>query len=358
MTATQTVRLRFGVDAQDAETHTNLSAVRAEGDCLWVAGDETATVERLVADSAKSSGSYGQQRSFALADYVDLPGPSGDEADIEGIGRTGGFLWAVGSHSLKRKKIKASQADAKAIKQLAKVEDEPNRRIVVRIPVVTDEDGLPALAREVVIDGVTRTAAVLGGVGESLTDLLADDVHLGPFLDIPSKDNGFDLEGVAAVQDRLYLGLRGPVLRGWAVVIEVHPYVDDEDPHVLRLREIGPDAEPYRKHFLDLDGLGVRDLCPDGDDLLVLSGPSMDLDGPVRIYRWHDAARTVTPEVVRGDEISRIMDLRYGEGDDHPEGLCRLDDVDGRTRLLVVYDSPAAHRIDGDGILADVVSLG
>lgn len=357
MAAIDTVRLHFGTDAQDAETHTNLSAVRAEGRCLWVAGDETATVERLVAVSEGSLRSYGHQRSFALADYVDLPGPAGDEADIEGIGRTGGYLWAVGSHSLKRKQIKAKHADAKAIKQLAKVQDEPNRRIVVRIPVVTDKQGLPGLAREVTVDGETRTAAVLGGVGASLTDLLADDDHLGPFLAIPSKDNGFDLEGVAAVEDRLYLGLRGPVLRGWAVVIEVHPYVDHEDPHVLRLREIGPDGEPYRKHFLDLDGLGVRDLCPDGDDLLVLSGPSMDLDGPVRIYRWHRAATTATPEVVRGDEISRLLDLRYGEGDDHPEGLCRLDDVNGRTRLLIVYDSPSAHRIDGGDILADVVSL-
>ncbi len=358
MTAMDTVRLQFGTDAQDAETHTNLSAVRAEGRCLWVAGDETATVERLVADLTSALGSYGDQRSFALSDYVDLPGPSGDEADIEGIGRTGGFLWAVGSHSLKRRKIKDKHADAKAIKQLAKVEDEPNRRIVARIPVVTDEDGLPGLARELTIDGETRTAAVLGGVGASLTDLLADDDHLGPFLAIPSKDNGFDLEGVAAVEDRLYLGLRGPVLRGWAVVLEVHPYVDDSDPHVLRLREIGPDGAPYRKHFLDLDGLGVRDLCPHGDDLLVLSGPSMDLDGPVRIHRWHRAASAVTPEVVRGEEISRLMDLPYGEGDDHPEGLCLLDDVDGHTRLLVVYDSPAAHRIDGGGILADVVTLG
>ena len=359
MTDIETLRLQFGSDAQAAATHTNLSAVRAEGRCLWVAGDETATVERLVTDSATPLGSYGHQRSFALADYIDLPGPAGDEADIEGIGRSGSYLWAVGSHSLKRKKIKAKHADAKAIKRLAKVEDEPNRRIVVRIPVVADEDGLPGLAREVAINGETRTAAVLGGVGASLTDLLADDDHLGPFLKIPSKDNGFDLEGVAAVEERLYLGLRGPVLRGWAVVLEVHPYVDDDDPHVLRLRKIGPDAEPYRKHFLDLDGLGVRDLCPDGDDLLVLSGPSMDLDGPVRIHRWHHAARTDTPQVVRDDEISRLMDLHYGEGDDHPEGLARLDDIDDRARLLVVYDSPAPHRIDDDGgILADVISLG
>ncbi|MBA2638645.1 MAG: DUF3616 domain-containing protein [Nocardioidaceae bacterium] len=359
MTDADTVRLRFGSDARDAGTHTNLSAVRAEGSCLWVAGDETATLERLVADSSSPAGSYGAHRSFALADYVDLPGPAGDEADIEGIGRAGAYLWAVGSHSLKRKKIKAKHADAKAVKQLAKVEDEPNRRVVVRIPVVTDDDGLPSLVREVTTDGEPRTAAVLSGAGTSLTDLLADDDHLGPFIAIPSKDNGFDLEGVAALNERLYLGLRGPVLRGWAVVLEVHPYVDDDDPYVLRLRKIGPDKEPYRKHFLDLDGLGVRDLCPDGDDLLVLSGPSMDLDGPVRVHRWHDAADSDASEVVRGDEISRLLELPYGEGDDHPEGLCLLGDVDvdGGRRLLVVYDSPAEHRLDGDGILADVVQL-
>ena len=358
MTAIESVRLRFGTDAQDAETHTNLSAVRAEGRCLWVAGDETATVERLVAQSEDPVVSYGHQRSFALADYVDLPGPAGHEADIEGIGLTGGYLWAVGSHSLKRKKIKAKHADAKAIKQLAKVENEPNRRIIVRIPVVIGEDGLPELAREATIDGERKTAAALGGVGASLTDLLVDDEHLGLFLNIPSKDNGFDLEGVAAVSERLYLGLRGPVLRGWAVVLEVHPYVEVEDPHVLRLREIGPDAEPYRKHILNLDGLGVRDLCPDGEDLLVLSGPSMDLDGPVRIHRWHQAATTDAQEVVRDKEISRLMDLRHGEGDDHPEGLCRLDSVEDRIRLMVVYDSPAPHRIDGADILADVLTLG
>ena len=85
--------------------------------------------------------SYSDQRSFTLADYVDLPGPAGHEADIEGIGLTGGYLWAVGSHSLKRKQIKTKHADAKAIKQLAKVKNEPNRRIIARIPVVTGEDG-------------------------------------------------------------------------------------------------------------------------------------------------------------------------------------------------------------------------
>lgn len=130
-------------------------------------------------------------------------------------------------------------------------------------------------------------------------DALGADEHLAPFLAIPGKDNGFDVEGVAAHgepgAETLYLGLRGPVLRGWAVVLELRPR--DDGPGRLRLDPVHGHAR-YRKHFLGLGGLGVRDLCPDGDDLLVLAGPSMDLDGPVRVYRWRDAARSDAPAVL------------------------------------------------------------
>ena len=95
----------------------------------------------------------------------------------------------------------------------------------------------------------------------------------------------------------------------------------------------------------------MRDLCPAGDDLLILAGPTMDLDGPVRIYRWHDAARVEMPTIVRGDLISREVELTYGEGDDHAEGISLFGD-----HILVVYDSPAAIRLTADGaVLADVV---
>jgi L-seryl-tRNA(Ser) seleniumtransferase len=40
---------------------------------------------------------------------------------------------------------------------------------------------------------------------------------------IPGKDNGLDVEGLASVGDRLLVGLRGPVLRGWAIVLEIEP---------------------------------------------------------------------------------------------------------------------------------------
>ncbi|WP_030167944.1 DUF3616 domain-containing protein [Spirillospora albida] len=350
------VALRFEHASREAETHTNLSAVRRDGRCLWVAGDETATIERLTAETdgeGRVTG-YGGQVSVALGDLVPLPAAADEEADIEGIARSDGWLWAVGSHSLKRKKIKPGQPDRKSRKRLATIVREENRFILARLPLVTRADGLP---EAVAADG-DRTAAVLGGRGDSLTDLLADDPHLAPFLAIPSKDNGIDIEGIAAHGDRLYIGLRGPVLRGWAVLVEIRPGTDPRDPRRLRLEPLGEKGEVYRTHFLDLGGLGIRDLCPHGDDLLILTGPSMDLDGPVRLVRWPGAVTVDAADVVPAGELEVLGDLPYGDGDDHAEGIAVLDEADG-TRLLVVYDSPSPERLSpGGDVLADVVRLG
>lgn len=350
------VELHFAAESKAAETHTNLSAVRQDGRCLWVAGDETATIERLTAtvDAAGRVTGYAGQRSVALADLVELPAGPDEEADIEGLARSNGWLWAIGSHSLKRKRIKASHSVAKSRKRLAAIVREDNRFILARLPLVTGADGLPEVVRS---DG-GRTAAVLGARQDSLTDLLADDPHLAPFLAIPSKDNGIDIEGIAAVGDRLYVGLRGPVLRGWAVLIEIRPETDPDDPHRLRLRPIDGSAL-YRTHFLDLRGLGIRDLCPYGDDLLILTGPSMSLSGPVRVVRWPGAAKVEAADIVTAEELDVIGGLQHGDGEDHAEGIAVLDELHGPgPTLLVVYDSPSRDRLTpGGGILADVVSF-
>jgi hypothetical protein len=105
------------------------------------------------------------------------------------------------------------------------------------------------LVPELTLDGMTHRAASFGPHGTDLRDLLADDEHLAPFLPIRGKDNGLDVE----------------------------------------------DGRQYRKRMLALGGLGVRDLCPHGPDLLVLAGPTMDLDGPVHVFRWHGALATEAP---------------------------------------------------------------
>ncbi|WP_328817974.1 DUF3616 domain-containing protein [Nonomuraea cypriaca] len=319
------VELRFDHASQASETHTNLSAIRQSATGLWVAGDETATFEHLT----WTDGHFGAQRTFRLADHVDLPAGPRDEADIEGLARADGHLWLIGSHSLKRKRVKSKDPE-KAADRLATVVREENRFILARVP-LDPANGTPA------------AGAVLAG-GQSLTEHLREDRHLAPFLALPGKDNGFDVEGIAVVSEHVYVGLRGPVLRGWAVVLELR--LDEAGKGRLRLRE------PYRKHFLDLDGLGVRDLCPDGDSLLLLTGPTMDLDGPVRVVRWRLGQKR--RGIVPADELETVMELPYGVGCDHPEGLTLLRDG----RLMVVYDSPSPARITpAGGVLADVFTL-
>ncbi|GAA3691476.1 DUF3616 domain-containing protein [Nonomuraea antimicrobica] len=319
------VELRFDHASQASQTHTNLSAIRQSSTGLWVAGDETATFEHLT----WTGDHYGGQRTFHLADHVTLPAGPQDEADIEGLARANGYLWLVGSHSLKRRKVK-SKDPGKAAERLATLVREENRFILARLPLDPQSE-------------TPGEGAILSG-SRALTTHLGEDPHLAPFLALPGKDNGLDVEGIAVTEDRVYLGLRGPVLRGWAVVLELR--VEDAGRGRLRLRE------PYRKHFLDLDGLGVRDMCPDGDSLLLLAGPSMDLDGPVRVVRWR-----LGPErrgLVPADELETVLELPYGVRCDHPEGLARL--ADGR--LIVVYDSPSPARITpAGGVLADVFEI-
>lgn len=318
------VELRFDPASQASETHTNLSAVRHDDTGLWVAGDETATIEHL----ARTGAHYAGQRTFRLADYVPLPAGPEDEADVEGLARADGHLWAVGSHSLKRRRVKSTDP-AKAAKRLATVLREENRFILVRLP----------------LDPATNAplpGAILSG-RHNLAAHLEDDPHLAPFLALPGKDNGLDIEGIAVLDKRVYLGLRGPVLRGWAVVLEIRPV--ETEPGRLRL------SEPYRKHFLDLGGLGVRDLCPYGRDVLLLAGPTMDLDGPVRVVRWRVHR---SGDVVPAEELETVAELPYGIGCDHPEGLALLPDG----RLMIVYDSPSPERITPEGgVLADVITI-
>nr|WP_240779630.1 DUF3616 domain-containing protein [Nonomuraea zeae] len=319
------VELRFDHASRASETHTNLSAIRQSSAGLWVAGDETATFEHLT----WTGDHFGDQRTFLLADHVNLPADPEDEADIEGLARADGHLWLVGSHSLKRKKVKSKDPE-KAADRLATVIREENRFILARLPLdpVTEVPGAGTI-----LSGAQNVAAHL-----------SDDRHLAPFLALPGKDNGLDIEGIAVTSDRVYLGLRGPVLRGWALILELR--LEEAGKGRLRLRE------PYRKHFLDLNGLGVRDLCPDGDALLVLAGPTMDLDGPVRLVRWRPGRSRRS--VVSDGELDKVLELPYGVRCDHPEGVARLGDG----RLIVVYDSPSPARITpAGGVLADVFTI-
>ena len=281
--------------------------------------------------------------------------------DIEGLDYGGGYLWLVGSHSLKRVNPTLEDGHKQAKKQLAKISTDGNRYLLARIPLVK-VDGSYTLMKESNKLGEKRTAAQLHGTaqGNDLTEALKGDKHLEPFLTIPGKDNGFDIEGLAVVGKRILLGLRGPVLRGWAVILEVELDEDVKKPSTLRLKPIGSKQRLYRKHFLQLGGLGIRDLCVQGSDILILAGPTMDIDGPVAIFRWIGGVAVPKEEcVVPADELEHVVDVPYGQSVDHAEGMTLFSTDEGAPRsLLIVYDSASESRqLKENTVVADFLQF-
>jgi Protein of unknown function (DUF3616) len=173
-------------------------------------------------------------------------------------------------------------------------------------------------------------------------------------LPLASKENGFDIEGLAAFGPRLFLGLRGPVLRGWAMLLAIEPEIREDG--LLGLAGISSGRRRYRKYFLDLDGLGVRDLSRDGEDLLILAGPTMTLDGAMRVYRLRAPAALEDDSVVGHGEgrLAPLFDVPRPAAGDHAEGMTSFAWA-GLPGLLIVYDTPAACRRPAAGtVFADV----
>ena len=342
------VRLEF---APDSLVHANLSGAAFTGDWLWVAGDEACGLDRLrrLEPVGREALRFGEVRDFPLADLLDLPGAPDEEADLEGMAVADGFLWVVGSHGLKRKNAKPGRDHADNARRLAKLALDGNRRLLACLPIEPDAEGAPCLVRQA-RDG--RRALRLKGDAQSnlLTRALADDPHFGPYLAIPGKDNGFDIEGLAVDGRRLLLGLRGPVLRGWSALLEIEVEARGD---ALRLLPLDDAGTLVRKHFLQLDGLGVRDLHFCGPDLYLLAGPTMVLDGDIRVFRWADAARQLSgnTEPVRfwPEPVTSAM-LPHGRGTDRAEAICDLPAgiSQGAPAWLVLYDAPGPARRDGE----------
>lgn len=315
---------------------------------LWLGSDETSTIENLSFTEEKS---FLEHRQYRVAEFISLPAPEDQEIDIEGLAYADHYLWLVGSHSYKRKKPKAKKSDEENFQRLTEISWEPNRYVLGRIPLV--EGKLLSSCLHPHDSSIHLTAAKLEITqqGNLLTAALASDRHLGLFVKagIPGKENGFDIEGLAINQKRIFLGLRGPVLRGWAIMLEIEL---EDSTAGLQLRELGQEGL-YKKHFIFLNGLGIRDLCFDGEDLLILAGPTMDLDGPVQVYRLQGG---VTAKNFHYPEP--VLNIPFGNREEHAEGITLFNDIAGIPSLLVIYDSPAKTRLVGDaGVLADVFRL-
>lgn len=330
-----------------AKTVTNLSAVRCIGPHLWLGADEGTAVERLTLTDHCAL----DHHSFNLLAYLDLPGGAAEEIDIEGLAYADYYLWVTGSHSLRRKKPSSSGTAAETVDRLAAVSCQENRYLIGRIPLVDGQLYRQCPHPEDAAIQLSAAQLKRYKTGNQLTHVLAKDPHLGAFVTaaIPGKDNGFDVEGIAVSGDRVFLGLRGPVLRGWAVLLELQ--LKQQAPEQLKLKKIDGDRR-YRKHFLNLKGLGIRDLCWNGNDLLVLAGPTMDLAGLAQVFCIADAAATLASGHCLSP--SSLLDFPDQAGD-KAEGISLINQAS--QQLLVVYDSPSPARCGQGSVKADVFAL-
>lgn len=378
------VRLSFEVGGsvagsdEEREFRASLSSlvVMDAGRTLLIGGDETVrvtpSIERL---TLQPDASYGEHCSFAVSDFIELRDDSLDEGrvgeiDLEGMDHEAGYLWFTGSHSSNRKRPSAAKSTREQVEQLATVRRGKNRFLVGRIPIVEE-----ASASRLTKKHAGRRATHLK---RGWFKQLRSDPHLGSFLSgldgdrdriVPGKDNGFDIEGLSATTrsdgtTRLLLGLRGPVLRGFAIVLELCPGSDDRDGLEVAPVPGARGGRCYRKHFLDLGGLGVRDLGVFGEDLWILAGPTMALDGPVALFRWRapfaDPESGDTLTRLDGDRLRRELWLPFGNGDDHAEAFALIENGPlSPPSLMLVYDSPSPERLQGPAaVLADVFELG
>lgn len=334
-----------------------LSAAIRTGDYLWLCCDERTSLERL---KLSGSNEFSDHQTFELSAFIHLPGGRESEIDVEGLAYEDHYLWLVGSHSLARKKPRKNDKPEKQMKRLAQLKQDPNRYLLARIPLVADENGEYRLYKSCAHpEDASRTlsAAQLTGnnKGNVLMDALEDDPHFKDFLRIPGKDNGFDIEGLAVAGDKIFLGIRGPVLRGWAAILQIE--VTDQEPGYFSLKR-QQKKKAFIKHFLHLEGMGIRDLLVVKDDLLILAGPTMDLDGTIAIYRWPAALSLEQGTMVHRKELIRLADVPHGSGpttgQDKAEGMALFD----QSQVLIVFDSPtAARKPDEARIVADLYPI-
>ncbi len=240
MSVDYTVRLRFGDDSRAAATHTNLSAVRLDGQVLWIAGDETAT---RGAPGRRRSGagrpSTASETTFRLADFVR---PARRRRRRGGRRRGAGPHRRTSSGRSARTACGASRSrtgttGAKALKRLARIEGQDNRQILVRLPIAEVGRAAHAGPRG---RGRRRTPAGRGP-GPARQPARAAARRRAPrprSCRSPARTTGSTSRASRSAATGVYLGLRGPVLRGWAFVLELRPYVDPDDPDRLRLRDV------------------------------------------------------------------------------------------------------------------------
>lgn len=322
------------------DLRTEISSCLATEDNLWLSYDEDAGIERLT----RTENGYDYHKHYEMNNFLDLPSGS-SELDMEALAYQEPYLWFCGSMSFKRDSPSKEESLEKQLSSLSDIATDENRFSLGRIPCIK-KNGTYELFKEIEYQGNSIRALLLRGGAKSteLHNALMRDEHLERFMMIPCKDNGFDIEGLAIYNERIFIGLRGPVLNGYAVILEIGCKEFEDE---LLLSQFSEEGKLYRKHFIDLQGMGIRELnITENGDLYLLAGPTMDLDGTISIYKIKGGLPEQHSSVTHDSE--RLFDVTRGaeseHGTDKAEGMAFLPDG----KLLITYDTPVAERLEGN----------
>ena len=300
------------------EQHLNVSGLAFSDDreLLVVTPDEGATIQVLKKANGNTYGAA-PERDIRLSS-------KGDEIDFEGVAWGNEYVYVIGSHSRKRRRIKYREPDPQDNKsaknnrkRLRTTAIEPPRERLYRLKL--DRRGRVV---EESIDVV------------SLRNLFANDKVLRPFQALPSKENGIDIEGIAADGDKkLFIGFRGPVLRGNFVPVLVMAFEDEFKEGDLK----------YDILFVNLGGRGIRDMIRlQDDEFLILAGPMGDGPGSYRLYRWN--GQDCVPGKDKIDALKNVKalcDLPEMPEGAKAEGLAVMGRPNGEYEFLILFDGIA-----------------
>lgn len=349
--------------AKDQSTIANISGMAPVDDWLWTASDEEASLGQLRRDDS----GYSLAQNWDLAELFpafatactkatenDKPSKK-PEADLEALAFDAQKrrLWMIGSHSRGRGSMAKVETATLRGGIRRSLDPAPLRTLLGFVPLAAD--GTPVKNRGLALP----LGAAPGGLRAAVHD---DRGHLAEALKWPTKENGFDIEGIAVKDTEVLLGLRGPTAGGFAVVMRLSVKIGAKGLS-LRKRK----GASYFLSYLPLNGLGVRDLFRRGDDVLVLAGPTMDLDAPFALYRWRRAfAGTASGDekLDGGDKrLEFLFDFKPAErkvAGGRPEPHERPESIAlvGDHSLLVVHDRPSPWRLESSGTLkADLFEL-
>ena len=251
----------------------NISSIAIKDNILVVGADEGAD---LLVFKKKDTLKYTETEQICIPLKGKKCGAEhkGEEVDIEGIAWGSKYLYVIGSHSKARKKVKSDNSIDQNKKRLETIKIEPSREQVFRLQ----------LNGEGNVFGGSKTRKI------SLRKLFTNHPVLSFFQSIPSKENGIDIEGLAVKEidgkDRLYLGFRGPVLRGNHAMIMVLEFEGGE------FKENKLRGNP-KVHYVNLGGLGIRGMTEVGSGgFLILAGPvgdaqTVDNKSRYKVFFWN-----------------------------------------------------------------------